>query len=399
MCARKTTLGVYVVLLVLAIPLRGWSATITINPGQSIDNALGNMQGGDTLELTDGVYTEGIRAGRIPSGSSSNPTIVKARNRGGAILRPTNTPVAVVVIGYEYNQHWIVLDGLVLDGINNGSGPGLLTLNGSGGSNDLTIQYVEMKNMRMDNDNNAGNAAIGWGWFPETGTVNVRIHHCYIHDIGLGSWDNQTFWAYGIYGTQGTFDYNVMENIPGYAIHQYSSTGAYNNTTISNNTFRNTGTVLVNCGNGGSNHKVFNNILDGVGTTPAFFDRQGFRVCGHGTEVYNNTIVNGGRGGGEAAKSACIKFMGGGNTARNNICWHNAMDVIQQEGGGNTVDHNLVGQDPRFVNASAHDYHLQPGSPAMNAGVPMGGQAFVGSVPDIGACEGTNPCGAGSGGR
>ncbi len=73
-----------------------------------------------------------------------------------------------------------------------------------------------------------------------------------------------------------------------------------------------------------------------------------------------------------ANKRAGIVFntsgFSGTNVIRNNILTGNPSPI---SGGtaGFTVDHNLTTGDPKFVDAAAGDFHLQAGSPAINAGV------------------------------
>lgn len=47
-------------------------------------------------------------------------------------------------------------------------------------------------------------------------------------------------------------------------------------------------------------------------------------------------------------------------------------------------------QDPMFVDPLNDDFHLQPGSPAIDAGMDVG-LPFQGIAPDIGAYEVSNP--------
>ncbi|HYK95031.1 MAG TPA: right-handed parallel beta-helix repeat-containing protein [Candidatus Dormibacteraeota bacterium] len=65
-------------------------------------------------------------------------------------------------------------------------------------------------------------------------------------------------------------------------------------------------------------------------------------------------------------------------------------------------DSHSIAVDPAFVAASAHDYRLRPGSPAIDRGtVVIPGETFLGAAPDIGAYEGAaalpSPSPAGSG--
>jgi hypothetical protein len=86
----------------------------------------------------------------------------------------------------------------------------------------------------------------------------------------------------------------------------------------------------------------------------------------------------------------------GGDTVRNNIMYLNGGDGDFREfGGNNVISHNLIGVNPLFVNPSGGDFHLQSGSPAINAAVSLSEvpQDFEGTVRpqgstyDIGADE------------
>jgi hypothetical protein len=50
-------------------------------------------------------------------------------------------------------------------------------------------------------------------------------------------------------------------------------------------------------------------------------------------------------------------------------------------------DAHSISADPLFVDRAGGDYHLQAGSPAVDAGTPITGESFPGSAPDLGAFE------------
>jgi Right handed beta helix region len=389
-CQYRPIAPVLTLLLLFAWPLGSWSATITVGPGQSINDGIRRLNGGDTLIVEDGTYTDKLDVGSIPNGSASAPTVVKAKTLRKAIIQPGGGSGFIADFGS--NKQWIVLDGLVFDG-SNMSPPaiGVRTKD----AHDILLVNLEIRRMRGASSASQSN---GMGWDADGRGVIGR--NLYVHDIGYdqspGCCCNECY-SYGIYmsGSGYTLENSRFVNISGYAIHGYTSgaTGTQNND-LHGNYFENTGAALLMCQ---SNNKIYNNILNRVGTGGAGGgNRQGIQLAGscagqrsENNQVYNNTIYK--------SEGPCIDLGYTSNaTVRNNICWQNGGDSIVRGGSGNTIDHNLLGQDPRFVNAGAGDFHLQPGSPAIDAGVNMG-QALVGSAPDIGACEGSNPCGATSG--
>ena len=101
-------------------------------------------------------------------------------------------------------------------------------------------------------------------------------------------------------------------------------------------------------------------------------------------KIYNNTVWN-----------TVFGIWGQGDS--NVLVYNNISDV--DIGVGTDKQNNLVTSDPRFVNASGGDFHLQAGSPAIDAGRQIPGitDGFAGNAPDIGAYEfGVTPWTAGA---
>jgi hypothetical protein len=76
-------------------------------------------------------------------------------------------------------------------------------------------------------------------------------------------------------------------------------------------------------------------------------------------------------------------------TVRGNIVWQSGNINDNVSGVGTVQDHNLVGVNPLFVSSS--DYHLQSGSPAINAGV-----CFASVPTDITGSARNAPCDIGA---
>ena len=380
----------------VAWPPALWSRTLT-TPASDSNAGIRQMRAGDTLEIDNGILTETLDTNSIPNGSANAWTTVKAKNRGQVIVRPHGDGAT-----FSGNKAYIVLDGFVFDGTEGGVAAARLDLNAQNGLSHLLIRNVEIRTIKGDTEGQQGNyqttAAIGASYTAD----DVVMQNLYVHDIGVnqgpGSSCNECY-GYGIYlsGNGYTLQNSRFEKIAGWVVHGYSSGyPAASDNKILNNVFQDTGGPVLLCQ---SNNQIIGNILvnvgkRGIGIGQAMGVQLAGACSGQRSEnnvVAHNTIVG--------SDGACIHLgKSSNNTVQNNICYQNGSDAVQGGGGGNTVDHNLLGQDPKFV--SATDFHLQPGSPAMNAGTDMHmGLAVVGRAPDIGACEGTNPCGASGGGR
>ena len=64
--------------------------------------------------------------------------------------------------------------------------------------------------------------------------------------------------------------------------------------------------------------------------------------------------------------------------------WFQCAETISSE-------HQVTGDDPKFVDEVDYDYHLQNDSPAINAGDPASGSDFPGGRVDLGAFEFEGP--------
>jgi hypothetical protein len=325
---------------------------------QTIKEGINCLSAGDTLIVKSGTYSEGIKGEDIPSGSSGTPTVVKSEVKHGAILQ-TNSGRGIS-LGDGVNQHWIVLDGFVIDGSNNPNGQ--LNMNAKDGSGDIVIQNLEIKNIPYPDDTANGYSGASLS----NKTSNTVLRNLLVHDIGRGSENNQHYWAYGIYfsGSGYTLENSEFYNITGFALHGYNGGGdGASNNIIRNNYFHDTGASLLMCQ---ENNQIYNNILVRVSRGPGSGGIETGASCAGGAsgnnQIHHNTIVD---SGGNCINSGYSR----GNTVRDNICWRNNNDTVTGDNGAGTVqDHNYLGQDPQFVNAGARDFHIQSGSPAKTAG-------------------------------
>ena len=132
-------------------------------------------------------------------------------------------------------------------------------------------------------------------------------------------------------------------------------------------------------GNAASNNYVYNHPSHGI--------EIGFNSTN--AQCHNNTVYN---NGGEGIQ---IREASSNTSVWNNISYRNGIANIANYAGSTTALSNNFTTDPKFVNASSGDFHLQSGSAAINQGTSISGIADdyegtsrpVGGGYDIGADE------------
>lgn len=155
--------------------------------------------------------------------------------------------------------------------------------------------------------------------------------------------------------------------------------------------------IVLSAENGGTlcgvrvvNNVAFNNRWNGVEISD--YEADGPRTD---LEVFNNTLVSNGHAGAWGG-GICVSSRNAQNrrfTLRNNLCSGNhSWQIGTVPMTGLTVDHNLLDEyqgyvdesfqeitgtavttgTPRFMAASAGNFHLRPGSPGVDAGAPDG---------------------------
>jgi len=344
---------------------------------------VGCLSAGDTLVVKSGVYDEIVNS--FPSGSPGNPVTVKSEVQYGAVLQPSDFGSTVAIVDFV-SVHDIVFDGFVVDGGNQTAA--ITVVKVEIGAHDITIKNCEVKNA-IDTHQ----ASSGQGIWTDYDAYNLLISHNKIHDIGAVDGVNRGG-SYGMYyhAFNSIVEYNEIYHNSGYGIHMYQccpSANGGNGNTFRNNLIYDNGRSGMLFASGGYSNIAYNNIIYSNGITAGDGDT-GIIVGGYGTpstnnKVYNNTIYNN-AGPGIVLGSP---YSGPSNTiVQNNILYQNATDsVMQANDSGSVIDHNLIGTDPRFVNAVGADFHLQASSPAIDAGVMMPGLAYTGATPDLGALE------------
>jgi Right handed beta helix region/Protein of unknown function (DUF1565) len=323
------------------------------SPFQTIAKGLSVIKVGDTLYIRGGTYAETIDSNRqtIPTGTSytAGGVVTIAAYPGETVtLRPSRCG-NIVNLAHAYIQY-IIFDRLVLDAINCDFGLGTFST-----THHIRVQNCEFKNAAYNNVN-----------------VGRDAHHYEFlkvvsHDAGYrisgGSGGNQ---GYGLYieGSDNLVDGGSFYGNSGYNIHLYSGYTQVPNRNVIRNV------VSYNCCSLGPSqagillakgdaNMAYNNIIYG--------NPNGLEV-GYGasnSKVYNNTIYSHTNNGISVRASTEVNTI-----IKNNILFKNPTS-INNAGTSTILSNNLVATDPMFVDAPTGNFHLQVGSPAIDAGTTL----------------------------
>jgi Right handed beta helix region len=214
---------------------------------------------------------------------------------------------------------------------------------------------------------------------------------------GVGGYCYPIYWG----GSNSIFQGNELYHFPSFGFHIFHNGGAPSNNIIRDNIvhdfadscgssctggFESRGAGILVAGTG---HQIYDNVV--------YNGTRAVNIFGavSGASIYNNTIYN--------MSITGISYDATSNlTIKNNIVYNPSSgsgDLLATGGDTGTVIStnlcNSVAQgcaivaNPQFANAAGADFHLQAGSPAIDAGAVIPGitDGYVGSAPDIGAFE------------
>lgn len=335
---------------------------LTIGAGLAIIGTGAGDGANDIVEVRAGTYDEALE-NEIPRGTSwAAPFTLQAKAGDVVVIKAPNSAHTIYYdsSGSTGDQYAIIQD-FILDGINQETGPGIVTFSAVGY---VRLLRCEVKNTSTESIPNIGGNHI---------YISTTAHHCEviendIHDgTGVGG---------GVYceGADNLIEFNHIYNM--------GRLGVQANNDIDGNSNRNVirWNRIHACGlltvvgqsiiiSDGADNKVYGNLCyDNAGTGND--GGVGIVAAALRTLVYNNVCFNNTWMGISAADStdAVIK---------NNIFFGNAINTVfdDSQGGANPVNltqSNNLTTDPLFVAEGGGDFHLQSGSDAIDAGADLG---------------------------
>jgi hypothetical protein len=354
---------------------------IQAQPFQTIKKGLSVLHAGDTLYLRGGTYNERIDSDTqtIPSGTAwNNAVTIAAYSNETVTLRPNSGPTVITLNGWNASatMQYIIFDKLIIDATNTRYG-----LSWVSNHNGFEVHHIRFQNGEIKNSMGSDPC------MPSTGTdgVNVQTDGHDIEFLNSKSYNARCSYGFYLSGHHILLDHMQVYNNNRYGIQIYS----YGSSSVSNNIVRNSqiygngyAGITVNTG---SDNQVYNNL---------FYNNAGGIELGlNGPAInfqaYNNTIYN------NAGQGIQLGAYNQGAKVQNNIVYQNSGgDIVDSSSTGTTLRNNLT-TNPKFIDASTNNFHLQATSPAINAGITLSAAQTdldgiarpQGALYDIGAYE------------
>jgi parallel beta-helix repeat protein len=369
------------------------------NPGSqsqpfgTIKKGIETLSAGNTLYLRGGTYNEYVAPDggiRIPSGTSWSNAVTIAGYPGETAAIANGVNIQENVDGSTVS--YVIFDNLKMQTFRVAGNSHHIRLSNSELSEDPSTYIAKLQAGEFEPYANppqyipesvCGAGCALHNLIMMTSTTNsIEIIHNRVHDGFYGFYANSS---------NSLIEGNEVYGNMGYGLHLYHSGGSdVNNNIVRNNTFhhngfydwrkyKDSGFIMAS----GSNNVAYNNIV--YGNAHGISVAYGCTNC----QVYNNTVY-GNQLEGISMTSANSTIV------KNNIIYGNGGTIVDWDNGsGGLVQSNNLTTDPNFVNAAAGDFHLQQGSPVIDAGMTLsqvttdadGKARPAGSAYDIGAYE------------
>lgn len=353
---------------------------------------------GDTLIVGDGTYVEDEIALTV-SGTQANPITIRAENNLGVVL----SSISSCDPNISFYASWLVVDGIH-------SQIDATDVSCPGGLNSATDAFVRMWNSTTPHI--GGPATSGYvGGVVRNCVVDASSHR----GVGIKSNQDSSLVEYcvvhqsleGMNGLDQVFRENTIDAPDIYGDYFTCKAGSRNCQFYNNTITKNTGDRALTLGGNSGNAFVwdtatgyecyncvaYNNVVRVIGgSTDWVFGMAGCSTC----TMSNNVLIGGSVNFGTGGSAPDVQPNALNPTLYNNI--FSCGGVTAQNGsydGTLTRDYNnyynctgtptqthAISGDPLFVNASS-DWHLQSGSPGLEAGTTVTAVKYDSSNLDV----------------
>jgi parallel beta-helix repeat protein len=318
-------------------------------PCGSIKYAASLAGPGDTVLVQAGTYAETF-SDEVPGGTSwALPVTIAAAPGETVIIQPPAGSDRVFTFGAD-SSRYIVLDGLILDGINTTYDTVKINYGGGGHAHHIRLVRCEVMNaprqgILVTDDDPAGMLV--------TGNEFIDL---VVHDNGATDFDHGFYISTSENLVEGC---EVYRNA-GWGVHVYNGTnpGASRNVVRNNRVYDNARAGNRGVGIGiyeGTGTVAYNNLVWGnqIGINLDYTVQD--------AGAFNNVVFA------NANEGIVVGSGATGSLIQNNIVYQNGSGITDA-GSGTVSGTNLVDTDPQFVDGPGHDFPLLATSPAIDQG-------------------------------
>lgn len=354
----------------------------------SLQDKINQLKEGDTLIIEDGIYTGPLKISA--SGSKQAPIVVRARNRGKAVIRGDSK---VVIAAIQIDGSYVVLDGLRVE---EAGGGGIRISSGDHAKISNCLIYNNGWAVKGDSFGGAGILLGGkasdsriensesWqnrehGIYVSNGPKRVVVVGNRIHDNGD---PNRNLGGNGIQvnadGPNYPSEEIIMERNTIYQNRSsgISAQGAQRSRIVNNLIYENKKYGIQFSKGSIDNFVAHNTVYTTGGLDAVNITSGGNHGPNTGNKFSNNILVALGSGGrvgliyGEtnppAESDYNIFWTGSGKAVVTNETKKDKLKFSDWKTQG--FDTHSLNMDPQFVNPEKRDFHLKSGSPALHAG-------------------------------